>query len=51
MEDIENLLKNRRIDFKKLLEYGFVERENQYEYRATLIENEFDISVTFSKNG
>jgi len=51
MEEIENLLKNRKIDFEKLLEYGFIERENQYEYRTTLIENVFDIIVTFSKEG
>lgn len=50
MEDIENLLKNRKIDFKKLLEYGFIEIENQYEYRTPLIENEFDIIITFSKD-
>ncbi len=51
MEDIEKLLKNRTIDFKKILEYGFIEKENQYEYKTTLIENEFDIIVTFSKDG
>ncbi len=50
MEDIENLLKTRRIDFKKLLEYGFIEKEDQYEYKTTLIQNEFDIIVTFSKD-
>lgn len=50
MEDIEKLLKNRRIDFKKLLEFGFIEKEDQYEYKTTLIENEFDIIVTFSKD-
>lgn len=51
MEEIENLLKNRKVDFEKLLEYGFVKRENQYEYRTTLRENEFDIMVIFSKDG
>ncbi len=50
MDDIEKLLKNRRLDFKKLLEYGFIEKEDQYEYKTTLIENEFDIIVTFSKD-
>lgn len=50
MEDIENLLKTRRIDFKKLLEYGFIEKEDQYEYKTTLIQNEFDLIVTFSKD-
>lgn len=50
MEDIDKILKNRKIDFKKLLEYGFIEKENQYEYKTTLIENEFDLIVTFSKD-
>ena len=50
MEDIEKLLENRKINFKKLLEYGFIEKGNQYEYKTTLIENEFDIIVTFSKD-
>ncbi len=50
MEDIEKLLKNRTIDFKKLLEYGFIEKEKQYEYKTPLIENEFDIIVTFYKD-
>lgn len=50
MEEIEKLLKNRKIDFKRLLEYGFVEKEGHYEYKTTLIENEFDIIVTFSKD-
>ena len=51
MEDIESLLKNRKIDFKKLLEYGFIKKENQYEYKTILIENEFDIIVTFYEDG
>lgn len=50
MEDIENLLKNRKIDFKKLLEYGFIKKENQYEYKTALIKNEFDLVVTFSND-
>ena len=51
MEDIEKLLKDRKINFKKLLKYGFIEKENQYEYKTILIENEFDLIVTFSKDG
>ena len=47
MEEVYNLLKNRKIDFKKLLEYGFVKKENQYEYKTTLIQDEFDIMLTF----
>lgn len=51
MEEMENLVKNRKIDFKKLLEYGFIEKENQYEYKTILIENEFDIIIMVSKDG
>ena len=47
-EEIDNLLKSRNIDFNKLLEYGFEKKKNQYEYRANLIENEFDLIVSFS---
>lgn len=51
MEEIENLLKSRKINFKKLLEYGFTKKENKYEYKTILIENELYIYVTLSTNG
>lgn len=51
MEEIENLLKNKKIDINKLLEYGFVEKDDKYEYIEVLIENEFNIIATFSKEG
>ena len=51
MEEVYNLLKNRKIDLKKLLEYGFVRKENHYEYRTTLIKDEFDIILIFDKDG
>lgn len=50
MEEIENLLRHRKLDFKKLLEYGFIEKENQYEYKSTLIEKEFDIIIKITKD-
>lgn len=50
MEEIDKLLKNRRIDFRKLLEFGFVKKENQYEYKSTLIQD-FDIIIYFDKSG
>lgn len=50
MEEIYNLLKNRKIDFKKLLEYGFAKKENQYEYRTTLIKDEFEFLWEKSNN-
>lgn len=49
MEEIEKLLNNRTIDFIKLRKYGFIENGDGYEYRANLIDNEFDIIVNFSK--
>lgn len=51
MEEIEKMLKNRKFNFNKLVEYGFIENKNQYEYKSVLIENEFDIIVIISKDG
>lgn len=51
MEGLENILRNRKIDINKLLEYGFKEKNDNYEYKEILIENEFDIIFTFSKDG
>lgn len=51
MDEIEKLLKTRKIDFIKLKQYGFVEKNKIYEYKTTLISDEFDIIVTFSNDG
>ena len=51
MEEVYNLLKNRIIDFQKLIEYGFVKKENQYEYKEVLIENEYEIILVFDEKG
>lgn len=51
MEEINNLLKNKKINFQKLLEYGFKENNNQYKYKTSLIKEEFDLIVIFSKDG
>ncbi len=51
MEEVYNLLKNRKIDFQKLIEYGFVKKENQYEYKEVLIENEYEIILVFDEKG
>lgn len=51
MEELENILRNRKININKLLNYGFVEKDDKYEYTDVLIENEFNIIVTFSKDG
>lgn len=51
MEEIYALLKNKKINFNKLIKYGFKENNNQYEHTTTLIDNEFDLFVSFSKDG
>ena len=51
MEEIYALLKSKKINFNKLIKYGFKEKNNQYEHTTTLIDNEFDLFVSFSKDG
>lgn len=51
MEEIYVLLKNKKINFNKLIEYGFKEKNNHYEYKITLIENEFNLFISYSKDG
>ncbi len=51
MEEIKNLLKNKKINFQKLLQYGFKDNDSKYEYRTSLITDEFDLIVTVSKKG
>ncbi len=51
MEEIEKLLKNRKINLNKSIEYGFKENNNQYKYKTSLIKEEFDLIVIFSKDG
>lgn len=50
MEEIYALLKNKEINFNKLIKYGFKEKNNQYEYITTLINGEFDLFVALSKD-
>ena len=47
MEDIKKLLRSRKINFNKLLGYGFIKKEDKYEYEDVLIKDEFDIKITF----
>lgn len=51
MEEIDILLKNKKINFNKLIKYGFKEKNDQYEYKIALIENEFDLFISYSKDG
>lgn len=44
-------MKNRKIDFQKLISYGFKEENNNYEYHTVLIPNEYDMIIKFSKEG
>ena len=48
--DIDKLLKNKKPNKNKLLEYGFIKKDNSYIYKNTLIENEFNIIITIKNN-
>ena len=45
MRKLDNELKNRKIDFNKLLEYGFKKEQNKYLYKEKICNNQFEIIV------
>jgi len=45
MREVENFIKDRKIDLKKLKEFGFKLKDNSYYYDAFLLNNQFKISV------
>lgn len=42
---LNNELKNRKIDYKKLLDYGFKKEQNKYLYKEKIFNNQFEIIV------
>ena len=48
MREITNFIKDKKIDFKKLEEFGFKLKENSYYYHAFLLKNQFKMSVKIS---
>ena len=49
MRKIINELKNKAIDFNKLLEYGFINQDNQYVFKTKIYSEQFEMIVCFSK--
>ena len=45
MREINNFIKNKKIDFKKLEEFGFKLIDNSYYYHTSLLKNQFKMSV------
>ena len=45
MREITNFIKDKKIDFKKLEEFGFKLKDNSYYYYTSLLKNQFKMSV------
>ena len=50
MREITNFIKDKKIDFKKLEEFGFKLKDNSYYYHTSLLKNQFKMSVKISLN-
>ena len=50
MREITNFIKDKKIDFKKLEEFGFKLKDNSYYYYTSLLKNQFKMSVKISLN-
>ena len=48
MRKINNFIKDKKIDFKKLEEFGFKLIDNSYYYQTLLLKNQFKMSVKIS---
>ncbi|WP_335981420.1 MmcQ/YjbR family DNA-binding protein [Fusobacterium polymorphum] len=48
MREITNFIKDKKIDFKKLEEFGFKLIDNSYYYQTSLLKNQFKMSVKIS---
>ena len=48
MRELKDFIKNKKIDFKKLEEFGFKLIDNSYYYQTSLLKNQFKMSVKIS---
>lgn len=48
MRNLEGELKNKKIDYDKLLKYGFIEENEKYIYKAKILDNQFEINIEIS---
>ena len=45
MREITNFIKDKKIDFKKLEEFGFELKDNSYYYYTSLLKNQFKMTI------
>jgi len=51
MTDIDTLFKNRRIKIEQLLPFGFSEGKSAYTYSTSILDGQFEVIVTVTKEG
>lgn len=51
MADADALFKNRKVRFDRLLPFGFSDCEQGYRYATALVNNQFEMTVTVTKEG
>ena len=48
MREVENFIKDKKIDLKRLKKFGFKLKDNSYYYHTSLLKNQFKMSVKIS---
>ena len=48
MREVENFIKDKKIDLKRLEKFGFELKDNSYYYHTSLLKNQFKMSVKIS---
>lgn len=48
MRNLDNVLKNRAINYNKLLKYGFIRENDIYIYKAYIYDNQFEANIIIS---
>ncbi len=49
MRNLKDMLKNKTIDYEKLIKYGFVNDNGIYIYKAKIYHNQFEVNIFFSQ--
>lgn len=50
MRNLKNELKNRKINYKELLKYGFIKEKDAYMYKTKICNNQFEIIIEAKEN-
>ncbi len=48
MRNLDNKLKNRKINYKELLKYGFKKENEKYLYKTKIQNNQFEVNIIIS---